>query len=219
MADRLAERNRQLRKWHGLLADRVVALARTDLVRGKDKVKTHNLNFELFEFNSINVVHGMNLVNSIKVLTLFVLCVGANHHRPQWAAGIKEMREVFGRLEAEGYTRESQQVRGCCCWPRATWRRPGCCYYCYCNGAASLLAMRYLLGNCIHHDHCKPCIICLLHQVWRQHWDFQLYKALEVQYRAGLEGINKLLPDMEVKLVFRQGRLQVWLLTCTDKMH
>jgi hypothetical protein len=32
--------------------------------------------------------------------------------------------------------------------------------------------------------------------VWRHHWDFQLYKALEVQFRAGLENINKSLPEV-----------------------
>ncbi|KAG2486208.1 hypothetical protein HYH03_015170 [Edaphochlamys debaryana] len=107
VADRLAEKNRTLRKWHSVLADKVVTLAGTDLVRHKDK----------------------------------------------WAAGVKEMREIFARLEAEGYTRESQAV-------------------------------------------------------WRQHWDFQLYKALEVQYLSSLEMINKTLPEVEVKMVFRQHRLQ-----------
>lgn len=33
-------------------------------------------------------------------------------------------------------------------------------------------------------------------QLWRQHWDFQLYKALDVQYRVGLESINKTLPEV-----------------------
>jgi hypothetical protein len=33
-------------------------------------------------------------------------------------------------------------------------------------------------------------------QLWRQHWDFQLYKALDVQYREGLESINKTLPEV-----------------------
>nr|ADI46936.1 DHC1bm [Volvox carteri f. nagariensis] len=107
VADRLAEKNRALRKWHGLLAEKVVSLACTDLVRHKDK----------------------------------------------WAAGVKEMRDIFGRLESEGYTRESQQV-------------------------------------------------------WRQHWDFQLYKALEVQYLSGLEMVNKTLPEIEIKMIFRQHRLQ-----------
>ncbi len=56
---------RQLRKWHDLIKDKVVALMGTDLVRYKDR----------------------------------------------WAAGVKEIRDIFARLEAEGYTRESQQVR------------------------------------------------------------------------------------------------------------
>jgi hypothetical protein len=32
--------------------------------------------------------------------------------------------------------------------------------------------------------------------VWRQHWDFQLYKALEHQFRRGLELFNKSLPEV-----------------------
>lgn len=38
-------------------------------------------------------------------------------------------------------------------------------------------------------------------QVWRQHWDMQLYKALEVQFRAGLETINDSLPEVRVRVV------------------
>ncbi len=37
-------------------------------------------------------------------------------------------------------------------------------------------------------------------QVWRQHWDFQLYKALEYQYMQGLECINRTLPDVGLHL-------------------
>lgn len=48
-------------------------------------------------------------------------------HKDKWVTKIKEMREIFTRLESEGYDKNSQQV-------------------------------------------------------WRQHWDFQLYKALELQY-------------------------------------
>ena len=46
-------------------------------------------------------------------------------------------------------------------------------------------------------------------QVWRQYWDYQLYKALEYQYTQGLECINKTLPEVEIKMVFRQHKLQV----------
>ena len=45
--------------------------------------------------------------------------------------------------------------------------------------------------------------------MWRQYWDYQLYKALEYQYTQGLECINKTLPEVEVKMVFRQHKLQV----------
>ena len=74
-------------------------------------------------------------------------------YKDRWASGVKEMRDIFGRLESEGYSRESQQV-------------------------------------------------------WRQYWDFQLYKSLEYQYVQGLECINKNLPEIEIKMVFRQHKLQ-----------
>lgn len=44
---------------------------------------------------------------------------------------------------------------------------------------------------------CSSCASLLL-QLWRQHWDFQLYKALDVQYRVGLESINKTLPEVSL---------------------
>lgn len=46
---------------------------------------------------------------------------------------------------------------------------------------------------------CDHSLHSLLLQLWRQHWDFQLYKALEYQYLLGLEVINKTLPDVEVR--------------------
>ncbi|XP_041850617.1 cytoplasmic dynein 2 heavy chain 1 [Melanotaenia boesemani] len=45
-------------------------------------------------------------------------------------------------------------------------------------------------------------------QAWRQHWNHQLYKALEHQYQTGLEALNKNLPEIHIDLVFKQGRLQ-----------
>lgn len=42
---------------------------------------------------------------------------------------------------------------------------------------------------------------------WRVHWDRQLYKALEHQYRMGLEALNENLPEIRVELTFRQNRL------------
>jgi dynein heavy chain 2 len=31
-------------------------------------------------------------------------------HKDRWAFGVKEMRDIFVRLENEGYSRETQQV-------------------------------------------------------------------------------------------------------------
>uniref|UniRef100_A0A3P8WNV8 Cytoplasmic dynein 2 heavy chain 1 n=1 Tax=Cynoglossus semilaevis TaxID=244447 RepID=A0A3P8WNV8_CYNSE len=45
-------------------------------------------------------------------------------------------------------------------------------------------------------------------QAWRQHWNHQLYKALEHQYQMGLEALNKNLPEIHIDLTFRQGRLK-----------
>ncbi|KAL2914266.1 hypothetical protein HK105_206212 [Polyrhizophydium stewartii] len=43
---------------------------------------------------------------------------------------------------------------------------------------------------------------------WRNHWDYQLYKALEHQYQVGLESLNESLPEIKVDLVFKQQKLQ-----------
>lgn len=40
-------------------------------------------------------------------------------------------------------------------------------------------------------------------KAWRQHWNHQLYKALEHQYQVGLEGLNKNLPEINIDLVFK----------------
>ncbi|XP_057206860.1 cytoplasmic dynein 2 heavy chain 1 isoform X3 [Triplophysa rosa] len=45
-------------------------------------------------------------------------------------------------------------------------------------------------------------------KAWRQHWNHQLYKALEHQYQVGLEALNKNLPEINIDLIFKQGRLQ-----------
>ncbi|XP_068440329.1 cytoplasmic dynein 2 heavy chain 1 isoform X1 [Clinocottus analis] len=45
-------------------------------------------------------------------------------------------------------------------------------------------------------------------RAWRQHWNHQLYKALEHQYQSGLEALNKNLPEIHIDLTFKQGRLQ-----------
>ncbi|KAG8452968.1 hypothetical protein GDO86_004684 [Hymenochirus boettgeri] len=45
-------------------------------------------------------------------------------------------------------------------------------------------------------------------RAWRQHWNHQLYKALEHQYQMGLEALNENLPEITIDLTFKQGRLQ-----------
>ncbi|KAJ3330553.1 Cytoplasmic dynein 2 heavy chain 1, partial [Blyttiomyces sp. JEL0837] len=44
--------------------------------------------------------------------------------------------------------------------------------------------------------------------IWRNHWDCQLYKALEFQYRVSLENLNENLPEIKVDLIFQQQKLQ-----------
>jgi dynein heavy chain 2 len=38
---------------------------------------------------------------------------------------------------------------------------------------------------------------------WKSHWDRQLYKALEFQYKMGLESLNENLPEIRVDLTYR----------------
>ncbi|XP_068004360.1 cytoplasmic dynein 2 heavy chain 1 [Melanerpes formicivorus] len=45
-------------------------------------------------------------------------------------------------------------------------------------------------------------------KAWRQHWNHQLYKALEHQYQMGLEALNENLPEINIDLIFKQSRLQ-----------
>ncbi|XP_010013378.1 PREDICTED: cytoplasmic dynein 2 heavy chain 1-like, partial [Nestor notabilis] len=45
-------------------------------------------------------------------------------------------------------------------------------------------------------------------KAWRQHWNHQLYKALEPQYQMGLEALNENLPEINIDLTFKQGQLQ-----------
>jgi dynein heavy chain 2, cytosolic len=51
-------------------------------------------------------------------------------------------------------------------------------------------------------------------QVWRQHWDYQLYKALHHQYSLGLEAINKTLPEVRALPPFHPSlHIACWLRT------
>ncbi|KAJ3280883.1 Cytoplasmic dynein 2 heavy chain 1, partial [Borealophlyctis nickersoniae] len=59
----------------------------------------------------------------------------------------------------------------------------------------------------VHH----PGITDASTRAWRNHWDHQLYKALEAQYRLGLETLNEGLgvgvAEMKIEMVFKQGKL------------
>ncbi len=46
-------------------------------------------------------------------------------------------------------------------------------------------------------------------KAWRTHWDYQLYKILELQYQKGLENLNENLPEISIELIFKQQKLQV----------
>ncbi|KAG5501057.1 hypothetical protein GH5_04648 [Leishmania sp. Ghana 2012 LV757] len=43
------------------------------------------------------------------------------------------------------------------------------------------------------------------HVDWRRHWDGQIYKVLEYQYRRGLESLHEEMAEFKVELVLRQG--------------
>ncbi|KAJ1562887.1 Cytoplasmic dynein 2 heavy chain 1 [Nowakowskiella sp. JEL0078] len=45
-------------------------------------------------------------------------------------------------------------------------------------------------------------------QTWRTHWDYQLYKALEFQYKVGLDTINENLLEIKIDIIFKQQKLQ-----------
>ena len=40
-------------------------------------------------------------------------------------------------------------------------------------------------------------------KLWLAHLNYQLYKALEVQYQMGLESLNESLPEISADLVYR----------------
>jgi dynein heavy chain 2 len=43
---------------------------------------------------------------------------------------------------------------------------------------------------------------------WRLHWDYQLFKALEFQYKLGLESLHQNLTEIRVELIYKQHQLQ-----------
>ncbi|KAG2385509.1 hypothetical protein C9374_003324 [Naegleria lovaniensis] len=43
---------------------------------------------------------------------------------------------------------------------------------------------------------------------WKTHWDYNIYKALDYQYKVGLETLNEQLPELKCELVFKDKRVQ-----------
>lgn len=45
-------------------------------------------------------------------------------------------------------------------------------------------------------------------KAWRIHWDHQIYKALEFQYKLSLESLNESLTELSAELIYKQQQLQ-----------
>mmetsp|Transcript_23934 Transcript_23934/g.36632 ORF Transcript_23934/g.36632 Transcript_23934/m.36632 type:complete len:117 (+) Transcript_23934:2152-2502(+) len=45
-------------------------------------------------------------------------------------------------------------------------------------------------------------------KIWLTHLNYQIYKALEVQYRMGLESLNENLPEIDADLTFRNQKME-----------
>lgn len=52
----------------------------------------------------------------------------------------------------------------------------------------------------------RPADLCRL---WLTHINYQLYKALEFQYRMGLESLNENLPEISADLIFRNQKMEL----------
>jgi len=74
-------------------------------------------------------------------------------HKDRWASGVKWMRDLFSRLEAEGYSRDAQTV----------WRQ----HWDFQLWVATVLPLRHsLLPLCISRCACA-CWVCA---AWLQSW-------------------------------------------------
>lgn len=56
-------------------------------------------------------------------------------------------------------------------------------------------------------------------RAWRQHWNHQLYKALEHQYQMGLEALNKNLPEIHIDLTFKSVNILLFGFTLWFFLH
>lgn len=75
---------------------------------------------------------------------LGLMTIDAVRYSYKWVATIKEIQSCFAKLEAEGFSHESQRA-------------------------------------------------------WRQHWDYQIYKALNYQYSKGLHDLNGSLREVNME--------------------
>lgn len=82
------------------------------------------------------------------------------------------------------------------------------------HGHAPLATWVYVLGILelvpFEKNANKVALSCDRQAVWRQHWDFQLAKALECQFRQGLASLTKALPEV------RTGAARLMMLSRPD---
>jgi len=45
-------------------------------------------------------------------------------------------------------------------------------------------------------------------RIWLTHINYQIYKAMEVQYRMGLESLNENLPEIEADLTYKNSKME-----------
>ena len=71
--------------------------------------------------------------------------------------------------------------------------------------------MKALNKNPFYHQIIKQKNVHIIYQgfqasdmhAWKQHWNHQLYKALEHQYQMGLEALNENLPEINIDLTYK----------------
>lgn len=56
---------------------------------------------------------------------------------------------------------------------------------------------------------------------FKLHWDHQLYKALDYQYRMGLESLNEIMPEIKVRTIVVCGSIlgRSCYFTCWLPLH
>lgn len=101
-------------------------------------------------------------------------------HQQRWKDGLQELRMGFATLEAQVWSTV-----------RSKWRQRRSTSFVY--FITRPFSFKWYRQGFRSDDM----------QAWRQHWNHQLYKALEHQYQMGLEALNKNLPEIHIDLTFR----------------